>query len=57
MQMRRIKREIVTVFMASPVYFNIPLRKRLELILVFSDQPAYNYICGSNAHRFNAGVI
>jgi hypothetical protein len=56
MQTRKIKREIVTVFMENPVYFNIPLRKRLALILAFSQQPAYNYICGLNAHQFSDAV-
>jgi hypothetical protein len=42
MKTRKIRREIVAVFMESPLYFSIPLKKRLEFILFFSQQPVYN---------------
>jgi hypothetical protein len=44
MKTRKIKREIVAVFMESPLYFSIPLKKRLEFILFFSQHPVYNKI-------------
>jgi hypothetical protein len=30
--------------MESPLYFTIPLKKRLEFIMFFSQQSVYNYI-------------
>ena len=48
METRKIKREIVAVFMESPLYFTIPLKKRLEFIMFFSQQPIYNHICELN---------
>jgi hypothetical protein len=36
------RREILAVFMESPLYFTIPLRKRLELLNYFSQ---YHLIC------------
>jgi len=44
METRKIKREIVAVFMESPLYFTIPLKRRLEFIIFFSQQPVYNHI-------------
>ena len=49
----KIKREIVAVFMESPLYFTIPLKKRLEFIMFFSQQPVYNHICKLNKHLLN----
>jgi hypothetical protein len=40
-----IKRKLVAVFMESPLYFTIPLKKRLEFIMFFSQQPIYDHIC------------
>jgi len=40
----KIKREIVAIFMESPLYFTIPLKKRLEFIMFFSQKPIYNHI-------------
>jgi len=40
METPKIKREIVAVFMESPLYFTIPLKKRTEralLLLVFQN--------------------
>jgi len=51
MQTSKIKREIVSVFMESPLYFTIPLKKRLEFIMFFSQQPIYNHICELNEHQ------
>jgi hypothetical protein len=48
----KIKREIVAVFMESPLYFSIPLKKRLEFIIFFSQQPVYNHVCVLNKHLF-----
>ena len=42
MERFKIKREIVAVFMKSPIYFSIPLKKRLELIMLFCQKPVYN---------------
>jgi hypothetical protein len=41
----------VAVFIESPLYFTIPLKKRLEFILFFSQQPIYNHICELNKHQ------
>jgi|GEM_PF-597165 len=38
MESARVKREILAIFMESPIYFNIPLRNRLEFLKVFSEQ-------------------
>jgi hypothetical protein len=51
MEIPKIKREIVAVFMESPLYFTIPLRKRLEFIIFFSQQPIYNHICELNKNH------
>jgi hypothetical protein len=51
METRKIKREIVAVFMESPLYFSIPLKKRLEFIMFFSQQPIFNHICELNEHQ------
>jgi hypothetical protein len=51
MQTLRIKSEIVKVFMESPLYFTIPLKKRLEFIIFFSQKPIYNHICELNEHQ------
>lgn len=51
METVKIKREIVAVFMESPLYFDIPLKKRLEFITFFSQQPIYNHICELNKHQ------
>jgi hypothetical protein len=51
MQTLRIKSEIVKVFMESPLYFTIPLKKRLEFIVFFSQKPIYNHICELNEHQ------
>jgi len=53
METPKIKREIVAVFMESPLYFSIPLKKRLEFIMFFSQQPVYNHICELNKHLLN----
>jgi hypothetical protein len=45
METPKIKREIVAVFMESPLYFTIPLKKRLEFLMFFSQQPVYDNIC------------
>jgi hypothetical protein len=51
MESPKIKREIVAVFMESPLYFTIPLKKRLEFIMFFSQQPVYNHICELKKHQ------
>jgi hypothetical protein len=56
METRKIKREIVAVFMESPLYFTIPLQKRLEFIMFFSQQPIYDHICEINKHQIN-GIV
>jgi hypothetical protein len=40
-----IRREILAALMESPLYFTIPLRKRLEFLKSFSQQSAYNCTC------------
>ena len=53
MEKPKIKREIVAVLMESPFYFTIPLKRRLEFIIFFSQQPVYNHIRELNKHLFN----
>jgi hypothetical protein len=53
MEASKIKREIVAVFMESPLYFSIPLKKRLEFIRFFSQKPVYNQIFSLNKPLFN----
>jgi len=48
MEPSKIKREIVAVFMESPLYFSIPLKKRLEFIIFFSQKPVYDHIIELN---------
>jgi hypothetical protein len=36
---KKAKRALVAVYMESPIYFTVPLRKRLELI---NRQPSYS---------------
>jgi hypothetical protein len=45
METPKIRREIVAVMMESPLYFTIPLKRRLEFIIFFSQQPVYSHIC------------
>ena len=48
METSKIKREIVAVLMESPLYFSIPLKKRLEFIMFFSQKLIYNQIVELN---------
>ena len=48
----KIKRELLSVLMESPFYFTIPLKKRLEFLKFFSQQPIYN-----NIYELNASLI
>jgi hypothetical protein len=50
METSKIKREIVAVFMESPLYFTIPLKKRLEFIIFFSQKPVYKNMVELNQH-------
>jgi hypothetical protein len=56
MEARKIKREIVSVFMESPLYFTIPLKKRLDFIMFFSQKPVYDHILELNKPLFN-GIV
>ena len=56
METRKIKRELVAVFMESPLYFTIPIKKRLEFIRFFSQQPVYNQISELNNPRISEMV-
>jgi hypothetical protein len=42
METLKIKREIVAAFMQSPLYFTIPLEKRLIFIKFFSQPTVYS---------------
>jgi hypothetical protein len=53
METPRIKREIVAILMESPLYFTIPLKRRLEFMIFFSQQPVYNHICELNKQLLN----
>jgi hypothetical protein len=44
----KIKREILGVFMESPLYFTMPLRERLEMLNFFSQQSVYHRIWAYN---------
>jgi hypothetical protein len=48
METFKIKRKIVAVFMETPLYFSIPLKKRLEFTIFFSQKPIYNRIIELN---------
>jgi hypothetical protein len=42
MENRKIKKEIVAVFMESPFYFTIPIQRRLQFVKFFSQKPVFN---------------
>jgi hypothetical protein len=42
MESRKINKEIVAIFMESPLYFSIPLERRLIFIKFFSQKPVFN---------------
>jgi hypothetical protein len=44
MEALKIKREIVAIIMESPLYFTIPLQRRLQFIKFFSQQPVFNAV-------------
>ena len=50
MASENIKREILAVFMESPFYFTIPLKRRLEFLKFFSQKSVYQCICEYNEH-------
>jgi hypothetical protein len=52
MEPLKIKREIVAAFMESPLYFTIPLDKRLEFIKFFS-QPTVYSSCDLNKSKWS----
>jgi hypothetical protein len=45
MESLKIKREVVALVMESPLYFTVPLHRRLQFIKFFSQQPVFNAIC------------
>jgi hypothetical protein len=44
MQHLKIKKEIVAFVVKSPLYFSIPLQRRLQFIKFFSQQPVFTAI-------------
>jgi hypothetical protein len=44
----KAKRKILAVFMESPLYFTIPLHRRLEFLNFFSQQAVYERISEHN---------
>jgi hypothetical protein len=44
MKPRKIKKEIVTLVMESPLYFTIPLQRRLQFIKFLSQQAVFSAI-------------
>ncbi len=46
----KAKRKILAVFMESPLYFTIPLQRRLEFLKFFSQQSVYKRIFEHNPH-------
>ena len=37
----KIKKEIVSIFVESPLYFTMPLQKRLELVTQYRERRSY----------------
>ncbi len=48
MKRPKIERELLRVFMKSPLYFTIPLPTRLKFMMFFSQQSVYHRFCASN---------
>ena len=48
MERPRIQRRLLALFMDSPFYFTIPLRRRLEFLKFFSQHSVYNRISEYN---------
>jgi hypothetical protein len=46
----RIERDLLAILMESPLYFTIPLRRRLEFIRFFSQEAVYELIWKHNKH-------
>lgn len=46
----RIERDLVAILMESPLYFDIPLKRRLEFIRFISQQAVYELIWEHNKH-------
>jgi len=44
----RIERDLVAILMESPLYFTIPLKRRLEFIRFISQQGIYEFILKHN---------
>jgi hypothetical protein len=53
MKSHKIKREIVALVMESPLYFTIPLQKRLEFIKFFSQQTVFQNISNLGLRLMN----
>ncbi len=53
MKRPKIEREILRVLMESPLYFTIPLQKRLEFVMFFSQQSVYHRFCDFNKYPIN----
>ena len=51
MEPLKIKREVVAAFMKSPLYFTIPLDKRLVFIKFFSQPTVYSSCDLNNSKR------
>jgi hypothetical protein len=47
------KRKILSVLMESPFYFTMPLRKRLELLNIFSQRSVFHRIFKFNEQLIN----
>jgi hypothetical protein len=50
METPKIKRELLSILMESPFYFNIPLKNRLEFIIFFSQQSVYDLVCNHDQY-------
>ena len=46
----KINREILGVFMESPLYFNMPLQEGLELLNFFSKKSVFHRFCAYGEH-------
>jgi hypothetical protein len=53
MSRAKIERKILAVFMESPLYFSIPLQRRLEFLKFFSQRSVYSRIFEHNPKLFS----
>ncbi len=52
-----IRRELLAIFMESPLYFKIPLRERLEFLKLFSEQSLTLAVGGDGGGGYQKNVL